>query len=140
MVFTGLLTAGVALGVYLHALKTGGTEIARTQAFAVLVFAELLRSFGARSTTKPVWSIPLTSNLLLFAVVTVSFLLQVWSHHNETLGRLLKTTMLSLPDCFMLLAIGSIPLAVLDGLKLVQNPVKKLKEALMRGRKNAHSC
>ena len=124
MIFTGLLTAGVALGVYLHALKTGSTEAARTEAFAVLVFAELLRSFGARSATKPVWRIPLSSNLMLFAVVTVSFALQVWSHHSEILARWLKTTLLSLPDCFMLLAIGAIPLVVLEGLKLVKNPAK----------------
>ena len=59
MFLTGFLTAGVAFAVYLYVLKTGTPETARTYAFAVLVFAELLRSFGARSETKPVWRISL---------------------------------------------------------------------------------
>lgn len=54
MFFTGLLTAGVAFAVYLYALQTGTPAMARTSAFTVLVFAELLRSFGARSETKAV--------------------------------------------------------------------------------------
>ena len=60
MFLTGFLTAGVAFAVYLYVLKTGTAELARTHAFAVLVFAELLRSFGARSETKPVWRISLS--------------------------------------------------------------------------------
>ncbi len=44
MFLTGFLTAGVALAVYVDVLKTGTLEMARTYAFAVLVFAELLHS------------------------------------------------------------------------------------------------
>ena len=65
MFLTGFLTAGVAFAVYLYVLKTGTAETARTSAFAVLVFAELLRSFGARSETKPVWRISLFTNVNL---------------------------------------------------------------------------
>ena len=122
LLLTACLTAGVALAVYVHALKTGSIETARTEAFAVLVFAELLRSFGARSATKPVWRIPLSGNLLLLAVVTISFALQVWSHHSAALSGLLKTTMLPLPDCLMLLAVDSVPLLVLELLKVVRRP------------------
>ena len=121
MFLTGFLTAGVAFAVYLYALKTGTTESARTQAFAVLVFAELLRSFGARSATKPVWRISLFTNINLTIVVVISFGLQVWSHHNETLGRFLKTSALPLSNCFLLLALGAIPLLVLELVKVVRN-------------------
>jgi len=58
MFLTGFLTAAVAFAVYVNVLKAGTPERARTYAFAVLVFAELLRSFGARSETKPLWHIP----------------------------------------------------------------------------------
>src|SRR5690606_30030583 len=85
MFLTGILTAGVAFGVYVHVLRTGTPETARTYAFATLVFAELLRSFGVRSETKPVWRIPVFSNLNLAIVVAFSFGLQVWSHHDATL-------------------------------------------------------
>jgi len=121
MFLTGFLTAGVAFAVYFYALRTGSVEAARTQAFATLVFAELLRAFGARSATKPVWRISLFTNVNLLLVVVLSFGLQVWSHHNETLGRFLKTSALPLTDCFLLLAIGAIPLLVLELLKMMRN-------------------
>lgn len=131
MFLTGILTAGVAFGVYVHVLRTGTPETARTYAFATLVFAELLRSFGVRSETKPVWRIPVFSNLNLAIVVAFSFGLQVWSHHDATLGRLLKTSSMTLVDCFWLLAISVIPLAVLEAVKLTRN--RRWKDAMFPG-------
>jgi Ca2+-transporting ATPase len=121
MLITGCLTAGVSFAVYLHALQTGSAETARTEAFAVLVFAELLRAFGCRSETRPVWRISLLTNLNLALVIAISFSLQVWSHHNTALGQFLKTSALSLNDCLMLLAIGAIPLVVLELIKVMRN-------------------
>jgi len=121
MAFTGFLTAGVAFGVYYYMLQAGTTETARSYAFAVLVFAELLRSFGARSETKPVWRISLFTNINLVIVVSISFGLQVLSQHNETLGRFLRTSTISFTDGLLLLALGTIPLLVLEVVKVVQN-------------------
>ncbi len=119
MGFTGCLTAGVTFVVYLGVLTTGSLETARTYAFAVLVFAELLRSFGARSETMPIWRISLFTNIYLVIVVAISFGLQVWSQHNATLGRILKTSFMPLADCFLLLAVGAIPLLILEITKVV---------------------
>ena len=120
MLLTGGLTAGVAFAVYLYILQTEPLETARTYAFTVLVFAELLRSFGARSETKQVWRISLFTNLNLIIVVAVSFGLQVWSQHNAFLGRILKTSYMPFTDCLLLLALGAIPLLVLEGVKMVR--------------------
>ena len=120
MSFTGFLTAGVAFGVYYYMLKMGTMETARTYAFAVLVFAELLRSFGARSEIKPVWRVPFFTNTNLVIVVAISFGLQLWSQHNATLGRFLSTSTMSFTDFFLLLAIGAIPLLILEMVKVVQ--------------------
>lgn len=120
MLFTGALTAGAALAAYLSALRAGTPEEARTQAFAVLVFAELLRAFGARSETKPVWRIPLTTNLGLALVVCASFGLQLWSQHGPAFGRFLKTTHVPWGELPALLALGAIPLTVLEAAKLVR--------------------
>ena len=120
MLLTGFLTAGVAFAVYLYGLKSETPEMARTHAFSVLVFAELLRAFGGRSETKPVWRISLLTNINLLLVVALSIGLQIWSHHNAALGRLLKTSSLSLADCFMLLAVGFIPLLVLELVKVAR--------------------
>jgi len=121
MFLTGFLTAGVSFAAYLYGLKTETEELARTHAFAVLVFAELLRSFGCRSETKCVWRIPLLSNINLLLIVALSFGLQIWSHHNETLGRFLKTSIMDISDCLMLLIVSAIPLAVLEVVKYARN-------------------
>ncbi|MBI5383330.1 MAG: cation-translocating P-type ATPase [Verrucomicrobia bacterium] len=121
MCLTGFLTAGVAFAVYVYILKTGTPEIARTYAFAVLVFAELLRAFDARSETKPVWRISLFTNRNLLIVVAISFGLQVWSQHNAVLGRFLKTSSMPLADCLLLLALGTVPLLVLELVKVVRH-------------------
>ncbi len=121
MGLTGVLTAGVAFTVYLYVLHARNLEAARTYAFTVLVFAELLRSFGARSETKPVWRIPVFTNMNLAIVVSISLGLQVWSRHSTTLAHLLKTSSMPFTDCLWLLAVGSIPLLVLEILKVARN-------------------
>jgi Ca2+-transporting ATPase len=126
MCLTGLLTAGVAFAVYLYVLKKGNVETARTYAFAVLVFAELLRSFGGRSETKHAWRIPLLANINLVIVVSVSFGLQVWSQHNAILGRYLKTSNMPFADCLWLLVVGSIPLLIIELVKLVRNKRRRI--------------
>jgi len=117
MFLTGLLTAGVSLTVYLYALKHESLEMARTHAFAALVFAELLRAFGARSETRPLWRMNHLSNLNLIAVVAISFCIQVWSHHNAMLAGFLNTSLMPFSDCLMLLSISVIPLLALEGVK-----------------------
>ena len=125
MFLTGFLTAGVAFAVYCYSLRTETVEVARTQAFTVLVFAELLRSFGARSETKPVWRISLFTNINLLLVVCASYGFQIWSHHNEMLGRFLKSSPIPLTDGLVLVAIGTIPLVVLELVKFVRNARRK---------------
>ena len=120
MALTGLLTAGVAFAVYLYGLKTESLEMARTHAFAALVFAELLRSFGARSDTKPVWRISLLANLNLTVVVAISFALQLASHYVEPLARLFKATTIRWSDCLVLILVSAIPLVVLELIKLAR--------------------
>ncbi|MDD1649450.1 MAG: cation-translocating P-type ATPase, partial [Methylococcaceae bacterium] len=120
MFLTGFLTAGIAFAVYLQVIRTETTETARAYAFAVLIFAELLRSFGARSETQPIWRISLFTNRNLVLVVATSFGIQMWSQHNAALGRFLKTSYMPFADSFLLLALGSIPLIVLEIVKAVQ--------------------
>jgi len=121
MLLTGFLTAMVAFAVFLVVQRTQAIAAARTYAFAVLVFAELLRAFGARSETKSVWRISLLTNLKLVVVVAISCGLQLASQHNAMLGRLLKSTVVPFTDCLVLLALATIPLGVLEIVKLLRN-------------------
>lgn len=133
MFLTGLLTAGVSLAVYLYALRHESLEMARTHAFAALVFAELLRAFGARSETRPLWRMNLLSNLNLLLVVSISFSIQVWSHHNAVLAEFLKTSLMPFSDCLMLLCVSVIPLLVLEGVKwLRRKSLPVLNKAIIK--------
>jgi len=125
VVLTGLLTGGVTLGVYVFTLQHASLEAARSMAFATLVFSELFRAFGCRSETKTVWEISLFSNLKLAGVVFVSFLLQIWSHHNPWLGAVLKTPRMPWTDCLPMIPIALIPLLVMEGFKLMQRRRRK---------------
>ncbi|MEP6781791.1 MAG: cation-translocating P-type ATPase [Gemmatimonadaceae bacterium] len=135
MALTGVLTAGVSFAVYYHVLKSGNVALARTCAFAVMVFAELLRAFGARSQAKFVWRIPLRTNMALVVIVALTIGVQFLSQHNAVIARFLKTSPVSFGDGFWLLAIGSIPLVALELVKaarrkVTSNAPPKLKHAV----------
>ncbi|MGZ5019384.1 MAG: cation-translocating P-type ATPase, partial [Chthoniobacterales bacterium] len=123
MLLTGILTAAVSFAVYLHALRSGTIELARTYAFAALVFAELLRSFGARSAVRPIWRIRVR-NFNLFFVVAASIAIQLWSHHSIFLAGFLKTARIPLSTGVALLFISSLPLVILELRKVMQRAHK----------------
>lgn len=121
MLVTGILTAGVSFAAYFFALKSDGLEVARTYAFTALVFAELLRSFGARSETQPLWRMNFFSNVNLVVVVAISFVLQFWSHRSALFANFLKTSLLDWDDCFILLVVSAVPLLALEMMKAARN-------------------
>ncbi|TAJ21601.1 MAG: cation-translocating P-type ATPase [Planctomycetota bacterium] len=118
VLLTGLLTAGVTLGVYAYSLEHFDVELARAHAFATLVYAELLRSFGARSFTKPIWKLGIATNLKLACVVAASIAIQLSLPHIQTLGQVLDVPMMPMSHCAAMLTLGAIPLAVMELLKL----------------------
>lgn len=120
MGLTGLLTASVTFAVYYYVLKTETLDRARAAAFAVLVFAELWRAFGARSEVKPVWRISLLTNANLIIVVAISIGMQLWSQHSVRLGSILSTSYMSFAEGLLLIAVGAIPLLVLELVKAIR--------------------
>jgi Ca2+-transporting ATPase len=56
------------------------------------------------------------------AVVVASFALQIFSQHNDTVGRLLKTAPVPFATGLLYLAIGAIPLVLLELLKVIRKP------------------
>ena len=120
MLLTGVLTGGVAFAAYFHALRTETPATARTAAFSVLVFAELLRALGARSEVKPVWRISLRTNVNLVLVVLASFAFQVWIQHSTTLGGFFKTSLVPLAESVEMLVLAAVPLAVLEIVKVLR--------------------
>jgi Ca2+-transporting ATPase len=118
---TGMLTAGVALAAFAYEFYADNSVAqARNAAFSALVIAELLRSFGARSNTQPIWEIGLFSNMRLFVIVAASFMLQLLIHHLPVLETLFGTEPISLAQCVAWIMLGAIPSLVLEVGKVVR--------------------
>jgi Ca2+-transporting ATPase len=115
--FTGTLTAMVTLAVYLYGLLMINEATATTYAFATLVFAELLRSFGARSDTESILTIGFHTNLRLLVVVAIGISIQIASHHSEVLSSIFRTQHVGLSECVALIVVGSLPLLITEVVK-----------------------
>ena len=118
MLITSFLTAGVSFAVFMHQLNNHSLEEARTHAFSVLVFTELLRAFGVRSLIRPIWKINVFTNINLLIVLVISISFQIWTHHNIYLANFFKTSLMHLDDCFILILISTIPLLGIEVFKL----------------------
>ncbi|TAK59909.1 cation-translocating P-type ATPase [Methylobacter sp.] len=126
ILFTGLLTAGVTLGMFAYELYINDSlEQARDAAFTTLVIAELLRSFGARSERRSLWQIGLFSNMRLFLIVAVSFALQLAMHYVPMLQTLLQIGPVTLNQCAAWIGVGFIPLIALELRKVIRSPRTK---------------
>jgi Ca2+-transporting ATPase len=120
LALVGTLTATVALLAFAYEMYADGSVVdARNAAFTAMVIAELLRSFGARSDTRTVWEVGLLSNLRLFAIVSVSVTLQILIHHVPMAEQLFGTQPITLGQCGGWLALGMVPLAVLELRKVI---------------------
>lgn len=122
IIFVGFLTATVTLFAFGYEYIGDGDLVqARDAAFSVLVVAGLLRAFGMRSDTKTAWEVGLLTNLRLFLVISVSFSLQLFIHHTPILQQIFKIEPVSMSECFSWVALGSVPLIVLEITKLIRN-------------------
>jgi len=121
LILAGSVTAAVSFGAYLHGLRIGSLEAARSMAFTSIVFIELLKAFSFRSETKTLWQMPFLGNIQLVLVVAASFGLQIWAHHEALLGRFLKTVLPPWNERWLLLALAFIPLAVLELAKVLKS-------------------
>jgi Ca2+-transporting ATPase len=120
VIVTGLLQAVVTISVFAWALRSRDLGEARNLAFSVIVFSELFRAFAARSTTHLFWEVGAFTNLRLLGVVLVSGVLQQGLHHIPLAQGLLGTGPLSAADGALAVALGLIPVSVLECSKLVR--------------------
>jgi Ca2+-transporting ATPase len=116
---TGALQTAVTFGVYAWALGDGLAR-ARSLAFAVLVFVQLFRSFASRSTTRVFWQVGAFSNLVLLAVVIASVAFQLAIHSLPLTRGLFDIIALTPGDAALCLALGVLPVTVVELAKLVR--------------------
>ncbi len=118
--FSGVLQAIVVLSVYAWYSAKAGPDEARNMAFSVLVFGELFRAFSARSTTHVFWEVGPFTNLRLLGTVILSVFVQIALHHIPFTQSLFHIGSLSLKECGSMLALGLIPVSILEVSKLLR--------------------
>jgi len=121
----GALDATVVLATFGWALEQAGVTHARTMAFSVLVFAELFRSFAARSSTRIFWEVEPFANLKLVGVIAVSVVLQIAVHEVEVTRQLFEVEAMTPSDWATALAIGLVPVTVVELVKLARRAARR---------------
>lgn len=114
IVVAGGTTAAVAFGAFAWTLPRAGLELARTHAFTVLVFAEMLKSLAFRSEDRPLWRTRPLSNPRLLVLVAASLGVQLASHHHPGFARVLKASPVPLDQAAVLFLLALAPLAALE--------------------------
>jgi Ca2+-transporting ATPase len=137
---TGALQAVLTVSVYAWGLKSRNLDEARNLAFSVIVFVEVLRAFAARSDTKLYWEMGAFTNRVLLAVVAVSVMVQLAIHHLPFTQRLFEIGPISMSDCLMSLALGFIPVTLLEVFKIVRRRTPNRTDGVARhAASRAHS-
>lgn len=124
ILWVGLLEASVILGLYWYLLREHDAPYARNIIFTSFVFSQLLRSFGARSTTRLFWEVGAFSNLWLLAVVLVTAALQISLHYIPLAQGMFQLRPLSSGDIFYILPAALVPISVIEVKKLVQRALR----------------
>jgi Ca2+-transporting ATPase len=117
---TGLVEAAVVLAVFGVTLGERGVDEARSLAFSVLVLAELLRAFAARSDELVFWQVGPLSNVRLLAVVAISILLQLAMLRIPAMQTIFGLAPPSLRDLAVALLLALVPVTVLEVTKLLR--------------------
>ncbi len=120
VIITGLLQAAATLSVFLWALRARDLAEARNLAFSVLVFGELFRAFAARSATRLFWEVGVFTNVRLLVVVVFSAFLQIALHHMPLAQAALQIGPLSAADCALTMALGLVPVSLIELSKVVR--------------------
>lgn len=117
---TAIVQTAVTLSVFAWALSARDYIEARNLAFSVLVFGELFRAFASRSDRKVFWQVGALGNLMLLLVVMISALVQIGIHHIPWTQTLFQIGGISMSDCALAIALGLIPVTVLELVKLAR--------------------
>jgi Ca2+-transporting ATPase len=120
VVVTGIVEASVTLSTFMWALGHRDLAAARDLTFSVIVVAELLRAFAARSDTRLFLEVGPFTNRRLLAVIGVSLLLQWALHYVPAMQRLFELQPVAGADAIRVLLLGAIPVTFLEVRKLLR--------------------
>ncbi|HXL05022.1 MAG TPA: cation-translocating P-type ATPase [Bacillota bacterium] len=120
MFIVGMAIVVATLWPYVTLLKSGAPlEVARTSAFAVLGFSELLRALSSRSERHPIWHAKPKENPQLLAAVAVSALLLLISIEVPWFAQIFDAVPLGAAEWRMVAIASFSPMVIAEVMKLV---------------------
>jgi Ca2+-transporting ATPase len=118
---TAVVQTAVVLGAFAWGLANRDLVEARNFAFSVLVFGELFRAFAARSPRRVFWQVGALGNLTLLVVVIGSAVVQLAIQQVPWLQSVFQIRALSVTESVVTVALGLVPVTVLEIVKLVRS-------------------
>lgn len=123
----GALIAASTAGAFWWTLRQhSDPQIARTTAFCVLGFSQLLYSFGCRSRRSPFFKLRLWSNPSLYVAIAASLLLQVSIVFIPALRQILRVSGPKALSWLLIASTSLIPITVTELLKLVASTYSRI--------------
>ncbi|MBL9031852.1 MAG: HAD-IC family P-type ATPase [Phycisphaerae bacterium] len=118
-----LLCAG-AMGLFHWELSRGTSEAAaRTATVSVIVVGEVFYLFSSRALLRPAWSVPLFSNLWLWAGIAAMLAVQFAFAHAPLANRLFHTAPLDASAWARIILVGAAVLAIVELEKAIRRAI-----------------
>jgi Ca2+-transporting ATPase len=133
VIATGVLEAAVVLATFTWALSERDPVSARSFAFSVLVFAEVLRAFSARSPTRVFFETGVFTNLRLLAVVALTGALQIGLHQLPAIRELFGIVPLTLAETALAVGLGLVPVTAIELFKLATRGMRSRSDGAAAG-------
>ncbi|MBX3379883.1 MAG: HAD-IC family P-type ATPase [Phycisphaeraceae bacterium] len=118
-----LLCAG-AMGLFHWELERGkGEAVARTAAVCVIVVGEIFYLFSSRALLRPAWSVPLFSNLWLWAGIAAMLVVQFLFAHAPIVNRVFQSAPLDASAWARVILVGASVLVIVEIEKAIRRAV-----------------
>lgn len=126
MVLQGACIAFCTLSAFIFVLFVEKESMARamTAAFIVLSCSQLFHAFNCRNMRESLFAIGVFTNKKLILANGVSFLLQMFVVYTPFLQKVFKTEALGVFDWVLVIAISSVPLWFMEGIKQLNRVLK----------------
>jgi len=118
----GCIIGGTALAAFgaILAVDPDGVDRARSAAFNVLIFSELLRALAARSRRRTVFELGIASNLPLCGAIVASILLQLGVVALPALREVFATAPNRAWEWWLVAGLSLVPATCIEGWKLLR--------------------
>jgi cation-transporting ATPase F len=122
-----VLCASALMIFHWQVARGTGEAAARTAAVSVIVVGELFYLFPSRALLRPAWSVPLFSNMWLWAGIAAMLAVQFAFAHAPVLNRLFHSAPLDVSAWMRVLAAGAAVLVVVEIEKGIRRAIGTVK-------------